>query len=107
MTELTAPNVVAEPSRSDRRRKLLQSLLRLRDLGNTILVVEHDAETMLAADWLVDLGPGAGRHGGRIVAQGTPAQVKRNRASLTGQYLSGKRRIEVPSERRSPAASIR
>jgi excinuclease ABC subunit A len=82
--------------------RLLESLLRLRDLGNTILVVEHDAETMLAADWLVDLGPGAGRHGGSIVAQGTPAKVKRTRKSLTGQYLSGKRSIPVPAERRAP-----
>jgi len=81
--------------------KLLESLLRLRDLGNTILVVEHDLETMLAADHLVDLGPGAGRHGGRIVAQGTPKQVMRTAGSLTGQYLSGKRSIEV-RERRPP-----
>ncbi|MBZ0269090.1 excinuclease ABC subunit UvrA [bacterium] len=81
--------------------KLLESLVRLRDLGNTILIVEHDAETMLRADHLVDLGPGAGRHGGKIVAQGTPKQVMRTAASLTGQYLSGKRKIDV-RERRAP-----
>jgi excinuclease ABC subunit A len=79
--------------------KLLESLVRLRDLGNTILIVEHDAETMLLADHLVDLGPGAGRHGGRIVAQGTPKHVMRTAASVTGQYLSGKRRIELRERR--------
>ncbi len=86
--------------------KLLESLLRLRDLGNTILIVEHDAETMLAADHLVDLGPGAGRHGGNIVAQGTPKQVMRAAGSLTGQYLSGKRSIPVPAERRDPDRGV-
>ena len=80
--------------------KLIETLLRLRDLGNTILVVEHDQETMEAADWLIDIGPGAGEHGGHLVAQGTPKQVSRNKESITGQYLSGKRGIPVPAERR-------
>jgi excinuclease ABC subunit A len=80
--------------------RLLDSLLRLRDLGNTVLVVEHDADTMLKADHLIDLGPGAGRHGGRIVAQGTPKQVMRVKDSLTGQYLRGTRSIPVPEGRR-------
>jgi excinuclease ABC subunit A len=80
--------------------KLLATLLRLRDLGNTMVVVEHDRDTMRAADWLVDLGPGAGRHGGRLVAAGTPAEVCRVEASLTGQYLAGRRSIPVPGTRR-------
>jgi len=80
--------------------KLIGTLERLRDLGNTVIVVEHDEGTMRAADYLVDLGPGAGEHGGRIVAAGTPSQVVRNPASLTGKYLSGKLAIPVPSERR-------
>ena len=80
--------------------KLIATLERLRDLGNTVIVVEHDEGTMRAADYLVDLGPGAGEHGGRIVAAGTPAQVIRNPASLTGRYLSGKVSIPVPEERR-------
>ena len=82
--------------------KLIRTLERLRELGNTILVVEHDEETMEAADWLIDIGPGAGEHGGWVVAQGTPAQVKANPASITGQFLSGKRRIEIPAIRREP-----
>ncbi len=86
--------------------KLLGMLKRLRDLGNTVIVVEHDEGTMRAADHLVDLGPGAGEHGGRIVAEGTPAKVKRVSQSLTGQYLAGKRKIAVPAERRRPRGSI-
>ncbi len=82
-------------------RRLLDTLLRLRDLGNTVLVVEHDEEAIMSADHVVDLGPGAGIHGGRIVAQGTPNEVMANPASLTGQYLSGQRRIEVPGGRRT------
>jgi excinuclease ABC subunit A len=81
--------------------KLIGTLERLRDLGNTVIVVEHDEGTMRAADYLVDLGPGAGEHGGRVVAAGTPAQVIREPASLTGRYLSGKLEIPVPPERRS------
>jgi excinuclease ABC subunit A len=81
-------------------RKLLDTLIRLRDLGNSVLVVEHDHETMEAADHLIDLGPGAGRRGGYLVAQGTPHEVRLTAASLTGQYLSGAREIAVPAERR-------
>ncbi len=83
-------------------RRLLTTLKRLRDLGNTVLVVEHDRETMLEADYLVDMGPGAGMLGGYVVAQGTPEQVMRNPASLTGKYLSGEAEIEVPARRREP-----
>jgi len=83
-------------------KRLLATLLRLRDLGNTVIVVEHDAESMLAADHLVDLGPGAGVHGGQIVAAGTPAEIMANPASLTGQYLCGKKSIPVPATRREP-----
>ncbi|MGE5175442.1 MAG: excinuclease ABC subunit UvrA [Hyphomicrobiales bacterium] len=81
-------------------RKLLDTLIALRDLGNSVLVVEHDRETMEAADHLVDLGPGAGRRGGYLVAHGTPEDVRATAASLTGQYLSGARAIEVPARRR-------
>ncbi len=80
--------------------RLLETLKRLRDLGNTVLVVEHDEETILEADHLIDMGPGAGVHGGRVVAQGTPAQVMENTDSLTGRYLSGELCIPVPKERR-------
>jgi excinuclease ABC subunit A len=79
--------------------RLLNTLLRLRDLGNTVIVVEHDEEAIMAADHVVDLGPGAGVHGGRIVATGTPQEVVQNPASLTGQYLSGRRKIKIPSSR--------
>ena len=82
-------------------RRLLETLKRLRDLGNTVLVVEHDEETIQAADYVVDLGPGAGELGGHIVAVGTPDEILANPASLTGQYLSGVRRIPVPAERRA------
>jgi excinuclease ABC subunit A len=87
-------------------RRLLDTLLRLRDLGNTVLVVEHDEEAIAAADYVVDLGPGAGVHGGRIVAQGTPAEIMANPASVTGQYLSGSRRIPMPA-RRQPVSEDR
>jgi excinuclease ABC subunit A len=80
--------------------RLLTTLTNLRDLGNTVLVVEHDTEAILAADYVVDLGPGAGVHGGQIVASGTPAEIMKNPASLTGQYLSGKRMIPLPPTRR-------
>ena len=76
--------------------KLIGTLKKLRDLGNTVLVVEHDETTMLAADWLIDVGPGAGEHGGQIVAQGAPLAIKKNVKSLTGQYLSGKKFIAAP-----------
>ena len=80
--------------------KLLDTLRRLRDLGNTLIVVEHDEDTMRAADWLIDIGPGAGALGGQVVSAGTPQQVMADPNSLTGQYLSGKKRIEVPAHRR-------
>jgi excinuclease ABC subunit A len=86
--------------------KLIGTLERLRDLGNTVIVVEHDEQTMRAADHLVDLGPGAGEHGGRIVAQGTAAQVQRVKESLTGQFLSGERTIPVPARRRTPSGYV-
>ena len=80
--------------------KLLATLQRLRDLGNSLIVVEHDEDTMRSADYLIDIGPGAGVHGGQVVAAGTPAEVMANPDSLTGQYLSGKKKIEVPAVRR-------
>ncbi|HUT89538.1 MAG TPA: excinuclease ABC subunit UvrA [Thermoguttaceae bacterium] len=85
-------------------RRLLVALRKLRDLGNTLLVVEHDREVVQSADRLLDFGPGAGRDGGRIVAQGTPEQVATRRASVTGPYLSGKKAIPVPANRRMPSA---
>src|ERR1700716_2485246 len=86
--------------------RLIGTLERLRDLGNTVVVVEHDEQTMRAADHLVDLGPGAGEHGGEIVAQGTAAEVQRVKDSLTGQFLSGARSIETPPRRRTPSGYI-
>ena len=86
--------------------KLIGTLERLRDLGNTVIVVEHDEQTMRAADHLVDLGPGAGEHGGRIVAEGTAKEVEAVKESLTGQFLSGERTIEVPARRRTPSGYI-
>jgi excinuclease ABC subunit A len=101
--------VLDEPSIGLHQRdneKLIATLDRLRDLGNTVIVVEHDEGTMMAADHLVDLGPGAGEHGGHVIAAGTPKEVAKNPASLTGQYLSGKRMIEVPAERRKPSGAL-
>jgi excinuclease ABC subunit A len=95
--------VLDEPSIGLHQRdnaRLLETLLRLRDLGNTVVVVEHDPDVIRAADHVIDMGPGAGVHGGRIVAQGTPAEVMANPASLTGQYLSGALEIPVPAQRR-------
>ena len=86
--------------------KLLASLKGLRDLGNTLIVVEHDEDTMLAADCLVDIGPGAGKHGGEVVAIGTPEEVMANPNSITGAYLSGKKTIPVPKERRQPTGYL-
>ena len=94
--------VLDEPSIGLHQRdnaRLLATLNHLRDLGNTVIMVEHDQEAILAADHVVDLGPGAGIHGGRVVAEGPPEAISRNAASLTGQYLSGQRRIEVPARR--------
>jgi len=82
--------------------KLLATLKRLRDIGNSVIVVEHDEETMESADWIVDFGPGAGEHGGRVVAAGPPAAIQADPASLTGAYLSGRAEIPVPAMRRSP-----
>jgi len=86
--------------------RLLSTLMELRDLGNTVLVVEHDRDTILSADYVIDLGPGAGKQGGEIVAIGTPAQIKRTETSLTGQYLSGKKSIPIPEMRRSGNGKI-
>jgi excinuclease ABC subunit A len=102
--------VLDEPSIGLHQRdneKLIATLDRLRDLGNTVIVVEHDEGTMMAADHLVDLGPGAGEHGGHVIAAGPPAKIAKNPASLTGQYLSGKRKIPVPEERRQPRGALR
>ena len=82
-------------------RRLIDTLRRLRDQGNSVLVVEHDAETVMSADWVIDFGPGAGRFGGHVVFAGTPAQMVLDSASLTGAYLSGRQRIEVPTSRRT------
>lgn len=95
--------VLDEPSIGLHQRdnqRLIDSLLKMRDLGNTLVVVEHDTDTMLQADYLVDVGPGAGDHGGEIVACGTPDEVMKNKNSLTGDYLSGRKKIEVPKKRR-------
>lgn len=95
--------VLDEPSIGLHQRdnaRLIATLRNLRDLGNTVLVVEHDEETIRTADYLLDIGPGAGIHGGHVVAEGTPAEVEKVAASITGQYLSGKRKIAVPTKRR-------
>ncbi|MBI3503673.1 MAG: excinuclease ABC subunit UvrA [Proteobacteria bacterium] len=95
--------VLDEPSIGLHQRdndRLLETLKRLRDLGNTVIVVEHDEDAIRVADWVVDMGPGAGIHGGQIVAQGTPDDIVRNPASLTGQYLSGFRQVPIPKTRR-------
>ena len=81
--------------------KLLATLKQLRDLGNTLLVVEHDEDTMRQADYIVDIGPGAGVNGGRVVAAGTPEEVMNTHGSVTGDYLSGRKKIPVPAQRRS------
>ncbi|PTE69058.1 excinuclease ABC subunit UvrA [Staphylococcus devriesei] len=95
--------VLDEPSIGLHQRdndRLISTLKEMRDLGNTLIVVEHDDDTMRAADYLVDIGPGAGDHGGEIVSAGTPTKVMKDKSSLTGQYLSGKKRIDVPEHRR-------
>ncbi|MED3843096.1 excinuclease ABC subunit UvrA [Geobacillus stearothermophilus] len=97
--------VLDEPSIGLHQRdndRLIATLKSMRDLGNTLIVVEHDEDTMLAADYLIDIGPGAGIHGGEVVAAGTPEEVMDNPNSLTGQYLSGKKFIPIPAERRRP-----
>ncbi|WP_267202227.1 excinuclease ABC subunit UvrA [Limosilactobacillus kribbianus] len=96
--------VLDEPSIGLHQRdndRLISSLKAMRDLGNTLIVVEHDEDTMRAADYIIDIGPGAGEDGGKVMAAGTPKQIMRSRKSLTGQYLSGKKMIEVPTERRA------
>ena len=96
--------VLDEPSIGLHQRdngRLLETLKNLRDQGNTVIVVEHDEEAVRSADYVLDIGPGAGVHGGQITAKGTPAQIEKNKNSITGQYLSGKRSIPVPSERRA------
>ncbi len=95
--------VLDEPSIGLHQRdnaRLIRTLEKMRDLGNTLLVVEHDDETMRAADWIIDMGPGAGEHGGKVIAQGTPAQIMKDKNSITGAYLSGRKRVAVPKERR-------
>jgi excinuclease ABC subunit A len=101
--------VLDEPSIGLHQRdndRLIKTLHRLRDLGNTVLVVEHDEATIEASDWVVDFGPGAGRHGGRVIAAGTPDTVKASADSITGRYMSGRERIEVPTSRRQPRGFI-
>ncbi len=90
---LDEPSIGLHPRDNQR---LIEALQGLQGRGNTVLVVEHDEAIMRRADWLVDLGPGAGRHGGRIVAQGTPAEIAANPASLTGRYLAGTESIPMP-----------
>jgi excinuclease ABC subunit A len=102
--------VLDEPSVGLHQRdnaRLIQTLKELRDLGNTLIVVEHDEETIRSADHVLDIGPGAGIHGGWVVAEGAPEDIEKNPASLTGQYLSGKKKIEVPAVRRSSSSFIR
>lgn len=102
--------VLDEPSIGLHQRdnkKLIATLHRLRDMGNTLIVVEHDEETILSADYVIDMGPGAGIHGGEIIAEGTPEEIARNPRSLTGQYLSRKLKIEVPERRRISSRYIR
>ena len=95
--------VLDEPSiglHQNDNEKLIQTLRALRDIGNTVIVVEHDIDTMLSADYILDIGPGAGKHGGEVVAAGTPKEVMANKHSITGQYLSGKKSIPIPKKRR-------
>ena len=87
--------------------KLLGTLKHLRDLGNSVIVVEHDEDTMREADHIVDIGPGAGEHGGEVVAQGTAEEIMKNKSSITGAYLSGRMRIPVPAERKKPTGWIK
>lgn len=95
--------VLDEPSIGLHQRdndKLIATLKKLRDTGNSVIVVEHDEQTMLESDYIVDIGPGAGVHGGQVVACGTPDQIKKNKKSITGGYLSGRLKIPVPETRR-------
>ena len=101
---LDEPNIGLHQRDND---KLLMTLKRLRDLGNSLIVVEHDEDTMLAADCIVDIGPGAGEHGGEVVAVGTAQELMECEKVVTGAYLSGKVKIPVPKERKKPAGFIR
>ncbi len=103
MYVLDEPSIGLHP-RDNRR--LIATLERLRDLGNTVLVVEHDEETMLAADWVIDFGPGAGSQGGKVLFSGPPAELVASVGSVTGDYLAGRRRIEIPARRRAPSGWI-
>ncbi len=97
--------VLDEPSIGLHQRdndRLLETLKRLRDIGNTVIVVEHDQDAILSADYVVDIGPGAGEHGGEVVAEGTPSEIQQNPRSLTGQYLSGVKKIKIPKQRHKP-----
>ncbi len=97
--------VLDEPSIGLHQRdneKLLRTLKNLRDLGNTVIVVEHDYDAIMAANYVVDIGPGAGLHGGKVIAEGTPQEVLKNKNSLTGQYLSGKKKISLSKEKLKP-----
>lgn len=96
---LDEPSIGLHPRDTQR---LIKTMERLRDLGNTLIVVEHDEDTIRSADWVVDIGPRAGVHGGRVIASGTPEQIMDNESSITGQYLSGKKQIPVPKTRRKP-----
>ena len=86
--------------------RLLETLKHLRDIGNTVIVVEHDHDAIMAADFVLDIGPGAGIHGGEIIAKGTPIEIAQSNNSLTGKYLSGEKKIEVPKHRQKPNNKI-
>lgn len=101
---LDEPSIGLHQKDNDR---LIKTLLELRDLGNTVIVVEHDEDTMNASDWIIDIGPGAGSHGGHIVAAGTPDEIKRHDASMTGKYLSGELAIPVPTQRRKSVDDLK
>src|SRR5436309_6515274 len=103
MYVLDEPSIGLHP-RDNRR--LIATLQRLRDLGNSVIVVEHDQETIESADWVVDFGPGAGHRGGRVVFAGTSEALARDRGSLTGRYLAGAEAIPIPEARRSPTGFI-
>lgn len=95
--------VLDEPSiglHQNDNEKLIKTLISLRDIGNTVIVVEHDIDTMLVADYILDIGPGAGKNGGEVIAAGNPEEIKKNKNSITGQYLSGEKKIEIPTTRR-------
>ncbi len=100
---LDEPSIGLHPRDNDR---LLTTLKGLRDIGNTVLVVEHDDDTIRTADWVIDLGPGAGEHGGHIIAEGTPEQIIAHPKSLTGAYLSGRKHVPVPKKRREGNGKI-